>query len=575
MIQAFHRDKIRQAEAAKVAQLPADTLMKKAAEAVAQVAIEMVSELPSTREKPLIVGLVGGGDNGGDALYALSFLANAGYPTRAVLLHRTPYRRAALAAKNAGVELVAVDLSASLSRQWAVVETAVASSNIWIDGLVGTGLQGALREPLAVIVKRLTQLCQEGNGQTKLARKIIAVDLPSGLAADDGTVSDVFLPASVTVTMGAVKSSALLPPACFAWGKIRVVDLGLELTDPVCSQLTAGQVGQDWVVPGSTDHKYTRGIPLVLAGSKTYPLTGVMCVEAAGRTGAGMVRYCGPQEASLAILSRFPEAVTTIGQHQSLLLGPGLDMSDQDRVCEVLPLLKTALVKQIPVVLDAGAFDLWPQIERSLLAVNRTGSSPGFLPQVVLTPHAGEAARLVNHYGSGHDRGGISRTEIEQSPVYWATSLAKMTGCTIVLKGAATVIAGGADTSVFVQREAPGWAGTAGSGDVLAGILAAVLANRQAQSEISGASLSDKQVALAAASAVWVHGTAARLAAGMSPVPESQPQWVAFSKRSAAGTSMESPKQLLKLGKPITATDIIAQIPSAISFALTSTSSLR
>lgn len=254
-----------------------------------------------------------------------------------------------------------------------------------------------------------------------------------------------------------------------------------------------------------------------------------------------MVRYVGPEDAAFAILSRFPQAVSGAGKHQCLLAGPGIDPKDSARVREAINQAVQAATSGIPLVLDAGAIDFYPQIVAQV---------PGgqLSHRAVLTPHAGEAARLLSTLGAGGGRGGVTRAEVEASPAAWAQFLADKTRATVLLKGAVTVIASPEET-MFSQAGAPFWTGTAGSGDVLAGITAAVLAQHQARAEQSGRRLTPSQMSAAVASAAWVHAMAARKAAGL-PFTGDDP---------SGGAS---------LGAPIVATDIARQVPRAIAYAL-------
>ncbi|MDU5854730.1 MAG: bifunctional ADP-dependent NAD(P)H-hydrate dehydratase/NAD(P)H-hydrate epimerase, partial [Varibaculum cambriense] len=411
------------------------------------------------------------------------------------------------------------------------------AAGVWIDGLVGTGVNGKLREPLAQVVMELNRLYESRN--LKVLR--VAIDIPSGIFSDDGRLPGPFLGADVTVTMGGRKSSSLLPPAAYQFGQVRLVDLGLQMKEARLARLQAADVGALWPVPGAEDHKYTRGVVQVVAGSAAFPLTGVMCVEGAGRAGAGMVRYVGPEDAAFAILSRFPEAVSGAGKHQCLLVGPGIDPKDNSRMREAVNQSVQAASSGIPLVLDAGAIDLYPQIISQI---------PGgtLSHRAVLTPHAGEAARLLSTLGAGGGRGGVTRAEVEASPAAWGQYLADKTGATVLLKGAVTLIASPEET-MFSQAGAPFWTGTAGSGDVLAGITAAVLAQHQARAEQSGYQLSTSQMSAAVASAAWVHAMAARKASGL-PLASSAPESVS------------------NLGAPVVATDIARQVPGAIAYAL-------
>lgn len=537
MIEAFEKQTVREAEAQVVAAHPQGSLMKKAAGEVSDTTVEFLLARGAKVEETRILGLVGGGDNGGDCLYALSYLANLGYSCLALLLTDKPHEKALATAEKAEVTIERVDLAGS-SRQIARLTSRRArAAQVWIDGLVGTGVNGKLREPLAQVAQELNRLYE--TRRLKVLR--VAIDIPSGIFTDDGRLPGPFLAADVTVTMGGRKSSCLLPPAAYQFGQVRLVDLGLQMKEARLARLEASDVGALWPAPGAEDHKYTRGVVQVVAGSSAFPLTGVMCVEGAGRAGAGMVRYVGPEDAAFAILSRFPQAVSGAGKHQCLLAGPGIDPKDSARVREAINQAVQAATSGIPLVLDAGAIDFYPQIVAQV---------PGgqLSHRAVLTPHAGEAARLLSTLGAGGGRGGVTRAEVEASPAAWAQFLADKTRATVLLKGAVTVIASPEET-MFSQAGAPFWTGTAGSGDVLAGITAAVLAQHQARAEQSGRRLTPSQMSAAVASAAWVHAMAARKAAGL-PFTGDDP---------SGGAS---------LGAPIVATDIARQVPRAIAYAL-------
>ena len=537
MIEAFEKQTVREAEAKVVAEHPQGSLMKKAAGEVSDTTVEFLLARGAKVEETRILGLVGGGDNGGDCLYALSYLAKLGYPCLALLLSNKPHEKALAAAEKAEVTIEPVDLAGSARQIARLASRRARAAGVWIDGLVGTGVNGKLREPLAQVATELNRLYESRN--SKVLR--VAIDIPSGIFTDDGRLAGPFLGADVTVTMGGRKSCSLLPPAAYQFGQVRLVDLGLQMKKPRLARLEAADVGSLWPVPGSEDHKYTRGVVQVVAGSSSFPLTGVMCVEGAGRAGAGMVRYVGPEDAAFAILSRFPEAVSGAGKHQCLLVGPGIDLKDNSRVREAVNQAVQAATSGIPLVLDAGAIDLYPQIISQI---------PGgtLSHRTVLTPHAGEAARLLSTLGAGGGRGGVTRAEVEASPAAWGQYLADKTGATVLLKGAVTLVASPEET-MFSQAGAPFWTGTAGSGDVLAGITAAVLSQYEARAEQSGYQLSTSQMSAAVASAAWVHAMAARKAAGLP-------------------FSCSQPDSVNNLGAPVVATDIARQVPRAIAYAL-------
>lgn len=240
-------------------------------------------------------------------------------------------------------------------------------------------------------------------------------------------------------------------------------------------------------VPGPADDKYSRGVLGIVCGSTLYPGAAVLTVEAALRTGVGMVRYLGPQRAADEVLHRRPEAVTAPGRVQAWLLGSGMPRPDEagERDSAVEARVRDALEGDLPVVLDAGA-----------LAHAGTRSGP-----TVLTPHAGELARLLER----------DRASVESDPVGSARSAARRFDATVLLKGHRTIVASPAGEALHVT-EAPAWLATAGAGDALAGILGALVATHSESVRADP----DELVRLAATAAV-LHGHAAAAASQGGP----------------------------------------------------------
>ena len=233
------------------------------------------------------------------------------------------------------------------------------------------------------------------------------------------------------------------------------------------------------VVPGDDDDKYARGVVGLVTGSARYPGAAVLGVEAALRTGVGMVRYLGPGRATRLVLQRRPEAVTTEGRVQAWVLGSGWDEGrKRDELMAML--LEPVLAATTPIVLDAGAIGLWSQI-----------AGPA-----VLTPHAGELARLLE----------VERGDVLADREAAVRRAAELTASTVLLKGAETLVAD-PDGRLERVRNATPWLATAGAGDALAGILGALLATNHRSTDRAGI----------AAAAAWIHGEAARRASGGGP----------------------------------------------------------
>jgi hydroxyethylthiazole kinase-like uncharacterized protein yjeF len=439
----------------------------------------------------VVVGLIGPGNNGGDTLHALARLARHG--VRAIaLLTAKPHDgglTALVSARGRVVGLVA-DLPGEPPHPAVAL---CLGADVVLDGLLGIGGRGGLRGVAAELIAALSDgLSRAGAG----APLIIAVDSPSGIGVDDGGATGPVLRADRTVTFGVAKPGLLLPPAADLVGRLTVVDLGLRpvLADqartPAVSRLTRGDVAGLWPVPGPTDHKYTRGVVGLVAGTAAYPGAAVLAAGGALGAGAGMVRHVGPDPARRAVLAAHPEVVTGSSvdvQVQAWVVGPGVG-GDDEQAARARDALDNALEAGIPAVVDAGGLEVLPE---------------QLAPHVVLTPHAGELSRLLG--ARGIDAG---RAEIEAAPLRWAREAAAVTGATILLKGHTTVVVGHGEATadvVFAQRDAPAWLATAGAGDVLAGLLGALLAARTDE-------VRDGLAAELAAAATLVSGLAARAA---------------------------------------------------------------
>jgi hydroxyethylthiazole kinase-like uncharacterized protein yjeF len=465
MIGLFTADQVRAAERAVLSGLPTGTLMQRAATGLATVCLGLLGRAHGVR----VVLLVGVGDNGGDALYAGAALAGRGAQVRAVLLDRDRAHAGGLAAlRRAGGRVAGPD-DAGLDR-----------ADLVLDGIVGIGASGGLREPAARLVRQAT----EGPGL------LVAVDLPSGVAADTGAVPGAVFPAQHTVTFGAVKTGLVVGAGRGVAGTVHLVDIGLDghLPTPDAGQLTDADVAAHLEPPGAEDDKYSRGVVGVLAGSATYPGAGVLCTGAALRTRPGLVRYAGT--AAEGVRAAWPEAIVTAGRPaeagrvQAWVVGPGMG-TDED----ALSALTEVLATDLPVVLDADALTMVAR--RPELVGDRTAPT-------VLTPHDREFARV---FGRG---GGAGDDPVGDDRVGAARRGAAQLGCTVLLKGDATVVAD-ASGRAFVNATGTAWLATAGTGDVLAGILGAVLAT-------------GLDAPSSAAVAAHVHGRAGQLAAADGPL---------------------------------------------------------
>jgi hydroxyethylthiazole kinase-like uncharacterized protein yjeF len=236
-------------------------------------------------------------------------------------------------------------------------------------------------------------------------------------------------------------------------------------------------------VPRPDDDKYSRGVLGIVTGSDDYPGAAVLGVEAALRTGCGMVRYLGSERPSDLVLQRRPEVVTASGRVQAWLLGSGMDAKNRDDATAAR--LSAAIGQGVPTVIDAGALDLLS-----------TTTGP-----VVITPHFRELARVL-----GEDAG-----DLAGNPGDAAMRAAEQLGVTVLLKGNSTYIAA-PDGTRLVASSAPAWTATAGAGDALGGILGALVATNA-----SGVARDGALLAKLAATASVIHGLAAERASGGGP----------------------------------------------------------
>ena len=300
---------------------------------------------------------------------------------------------------------------------------------------------------------------------------------------DTGGVAGPAVSAAATVTFGARKPVHVLAAA--RCGPVHLVDIGLAplLPTPHAVVLEAADVAGRWPVPGPTDDKYTQGVTGIAAGSATYPGAAVLATGAAVLATSGMVRFAGG--AAPGVRDRWPEVIVTetlaaAGRTQSWTVGPGIGTDDAGRAA-----LAATLERDVPLCIDADAITVLAEHP------DLRGALAG--RPVVLTPHDREFARLAGEVGP--DR------------IAAARRAAAELGVTVLLKGNATVVAD-PDGRTMVHPSAGSWAATAGSGDVLSGIVGALLA-------------AGLPPWWAAGCGTFVHGRAAELAAAGAPAPAS------------------------------------------------------
>jgi ADP-dependent NAD(P)H-hydrate dehydratase / NAD(P)H-hydrate epimerase len=449
-----------QADAAAIAAgVPGTALMEAAGRAVADACLARWSPRPVTV-------LCGPGNNGGDGFVAARHLAAAGWPVRVALLGERGSLRGD-AAHHAG--------------QWPgeaepLAPSALEGAALVIDAIFGAGLtrplEGAVLDTVAAI------------GERRL--DCVAVDLPSGVSGDTGQVLGAAALARITVTFFRKKPGHLLLPGRICCGETLVAEIGippsaLDAIAPDCFENDPALWLHSMPEPRLDDHKYRRGHAVICGGTR---MTGAarLAAEAARRAGAGLLTILAEREAlpiyamaSAGHLVRtlqpdgsIPAAILRDPRVTAMLIGPGAGVEEA-----TLQRVLSALAAGKPLVLDADALTVFAERPSSLLSA-LTGAE-------ILTPHEGEFLRLF-----GEEGGRLQRVR----------NAAAIAGCVILLKGADTVIAA-PDGRAIINSNAPADLATAGTGDVLAGIILGLRAQGMPPFE-------------AASAGAWLHGAAAQ-----------------------------------------------------------------
>lgn len=470
--------------------VPSLGLMENAGRAVAEAALKLAADLarPSAR----IAVLCGPGNNGGDGFVAARHLRDRGFDVRVFLLGE----RAALKGD-----------AAEMARRWPLpvrpaTPDALQSMNIVIDALFGAGLSRPLDGAAAELVDAVNAS----------GIPVIAVDVPSGLNGTTGKSAGPVIRARRTVTFFRKKPGHLLMPGRDLCGEVIVAEIGIPdsvlatLKPAVRQNLTSLWLSSyPWARDGG--HKYDRGHAIVVSGPPQQ--TGATRLGARGalRIGAGLVTMIGSAASTAvnaahvtAIMVRSVQGTGALAEflqdvrRNAVLIGPGASVG-RETAEDVLSILKSAA----SVVLDADALTSFAGGDKNLA---RADSGMGFLARngdremtsaalfdaikarpgpVVMTPHDGEFKRL---FGA-----------VEGSKLDRARHAAEQSGAIVILKGTDTVIAE-PDGRAAINANAPPWLATAGSGDVLAGFVLGLLAQRMPAFE-------------AACAAVWLHGECA------------------------------------------------------------------
>ena len=448
---------------------PGFALMMSAGQAVAEAAMDLVAEGP-------IVVVAGRGNNGGDGFVAAAELAARGREVSVILLCERDSLQgdAALAARGWKYPVLPFN------------PQAIGKPALIIDALFGAGLNRPVKgDPLEMIE------AINANGAP-----VLAVDLPSGVNGASGAVMGVAINAAETVTFFRRKPAHLLMPGRKHCGRrVRVADIGIDpgVLDEIRPR-TSENVPQSWQksfpVPDIDGHKYARGHAVVLSGELASTGAARLAARGALRAGAGLVTMASPRDAlvvnAAALTAVMVRAIDNVIQFAELLddkrlnsivLGPGAGVGGRTR-----DLVHTALSAKRGLVLDADALTSFAEEPGRLFESIKASHDP----QVVLTPHEGEFPRLFSDISNKHP----GRSKLER-----VRDAAERCGAVVLLKGPDTVVAS-PDGRASIASNAPPWLATAGAGDVLAGIIAGVLAQGVAAYE-------------AACIGVWMHGEAA------------------------------------------------------------------
>ena len=468
--------------------MPGILLMDNAAQAVAEAVHEALTALEGER----VVIFCGGGNNGGDGLGAARWLQSYGVSVRAFVVG------AALDAVqgDAAIELAMFTKAGgrvealSTEDDWVLAELAASKADVLVDALLGTGFHGELEGDVL-------RACELLN---KSEKYILAVDIPTGVNADNGAVSEQAVRADHTVTMALVKTGLLLYPGREYCGDIELADISMpvKLVEEYKSdkyRLTDEIVRELLPLRKANAHKGDAGRVVICAGSPGYTGAAALASDAAVKAGAGLISLYTPLSSRdvLAIkltevmvhglLERMPgilgggaasDVASSAEAADVLAIGPGLGTSEstQEAVRTILQKITT------PVVIDADALTALTGHTEILAAMQA---------QKVLTPHPGEMARLT----------GLEIAEIEADRINVAKKYAEEWQAIVVLKGAPTVI-GCPNGTVYVNSTGNSSLATGGSGDVLTGIIAGLAAQKISLQE-------------AAICGVYLHGLAAEL----------------------------------------------------------------
>lgn len=444
--------------------LPSVVLMENAGAAVARAAEELLVGI----KEPRLCIFSGLGNNGGDGFVVARHLVNSGAKIKMFLLGQKSLLKGdsltyATVLEQMGVEIVEL----ANERDYDKARVAAAFSDCLIDALVGTGFRGEVKADLALVIDLMN----------KSRKKIVAVDIPSGVHADTGQIQGAAVKASVTVTFGLPKPGLLLYPGAAHVGKLIIDSIGLPepllRTAPVYQQvITAPLVRSLLPLRRGDAHKGMNGHAGIIAGSQGYTGAAALCANAALRAGAGLVTLAAAQslrgvldvKLTEAMVHPVPEIsrgcisqkavpfIEELSLHwDAIAIGPGMGRQP-DTQAAIREIVRNA---EKPLVIDADAIQA---LANHIDVIHQSEAL------AVFTPHPGEMGVLTN----------LSPAQINQNRIEVARQTAQKWNSIFVLKGAPTVVAF-PDGEAYINTTGNAGLATAGTGDVLTGVITALI----------------------------------------------------------------------------------------------------
>ena len=494
MIPVYSVAQIRAVEAQEKSKRGETSLMKQAAAQLASTALAMLAEGHGT-EPAFVVGLIGPGNNGGDGLYALAELQQQKISTLALQCHEQVNAEAAAAYQAAGGTVL--DLSDG--------EGELANATLVIDAIYGLGYRAGSDLP-----------------SVPAGARVLACDVPSGLDPETGVAQDSVLRAERTVTFGAMKSGLLSVDGPLVTGEITVADLEFDFssdqpgTHLVDEQATRELLDQHRSWRDAGRHKYQRGVLGLIAGSDLYPGAAQLTAKAAVACGVGLLRTHVPESIQPLMAVAVPESVPLDDEQikealsfsrrqihgkgakiKAWAIGPGLDGRTPPTGA-----IADVFASPQPAVIDASGLDVVP-------------AGPSEQPRV-LTPHAKELRMLLGRAGVK-----ITPDELSQDPIRWTRWAALAYNAVVLLKGPTSYIVAPNGDSLMVSHSAPELA-TAGSGDVLTGILGYMLSDSSLTGTEGLRTVPNRRMMELTACAAYIHGHLGRVTAANGTVNASR-----------------------------------------------------